>query len=40
MGPEAAAAAAEAAKGIAPEGVFVDGPLQYDASVSPSVGEF
>jgi phosphotransacetylase len=38
-GPDAAAAAAEAARRVAPEGVFVDGPLQYDASVSPSVGE-
>lgn len=38
-GPDAAAAAAEAARRAAPEGVFVDGPLQYDASVSPSVGE-
>ena len=38
-GPDAAAAAAEAARRAAPEGVFVDGPLQYDAAVSPSVGE-
>lgn len=38
-GPDAAAAAAVAARQAAPEGVFVDGPLQYDASVSPSVGE-
>lgn len=33
------AAAAEAARRAAPEGVFVDGPLQYDAAVSPSVGK-
>ena len=41
-GPDAAAAAAEAARRAAPpggEGVFVDGPLQYDAAVSPSVGK-
>lgn len=39
-GPDAVAAGADAARSAAPEGVFVDGPLQYDASVSPSVGKF